>query len=330
MMRKQKMKKLNPVRQITILLIISILCTISIFCGILPARANTDEIYLQWEGNDPEVGGYLTITSFPSVLEVGKTYKITATFSLEKLDYADAVEFGKIEWFLHASDWNYTIGYSSLDANLTKHNENSTISHWGMSENPTTGGGTLDAFATIRLHNSTDPDKAVQTIKISPSIKLTLKVETRLRMRSNTFHGEQGHAIALNGTLRSVQGGATIPVNNETISAFINPKINFVLNDPNGNQINVSTIADMNGNFIYEFTPNATGTWYGTASYDGSSYFFPSTSNMMIIRVRYQFSWPLLLAGISLLLLIFVPPFLKWRNKVYKWKMETRALEYAP
>ena len=313
------MKDTNLATQTIVLLLISTLFAISFSYGILPAQANPDDIYLQWEGDDPEVGGFLTIASFPAVLEVGKTYRITATFSLEKLGYADAVEFGRIEWTLYTPDGYYPIGYSSLDANLTKHQQDSTISHWGIKEKPPTGWGILKAIAEIRLHNSTEPGKAVQTIRIFPPIEVTLRVESVLRMNPVPFDVEQGHAIQLKGTLTSYQVGATTTVDNKTISDFDRPKIDLILTDPNGNQITRSIIADIYGNFAYEFRPNVTGIWYVTASYNGSSYFFPSTSNMVSIRVRYQFSWAALLAIISLLSLVVGPPLLK-KIKVHEWK----------
>ncbi len=135
-----------------------------------------------------------------------------------------------------------------------------------------------------------------------------------LRIKSIPFEVEQGQAIPLKGTLMSYQGGATITINGKNISDFGNPKIDLVLTDPNGNQISKSLVTDIYGNFTYEFRPNLAGIWYATASYNGSSYFFPSTSNVISISVRCRFPWTAALASIALLSLVVVPRLL-WKHK---------------
>lgn len=322
------MEKAKPARQSLICFLISGIVIIPILSGIAATKADTT-VYLLWKGSNQGVGGYLEITDFPKVLTIGETYKITATFTVEELDYAEAVEFGKIEWALRTKpDENYTIGYSFMDVNITKHQKNSTISHWGFSKKPTSGGGLLMAIATVRLINSTEPDKTIQTISLCYPPIITLRVESHLRIRQSEWFGvRRGSTISLNGTLTSHQGKTiTILPANETTSAFYRTIIELEFTDPKGHKTTQSTNTDFYGNFTFRFTPNSTGTWFITAHYNGSSYFLPSTSNIAVVHVVPQDPSVPLLVGAVLIAVILAP----WIARKHTKEIKIEQLETKP
>ena len=85
------------------------------------------------------------------------------------------------------------------------------------------------------------------------------------------------------------------------------------------------TTVDRYGQFAYELALNSTGTWFAKANYNGSSYFFPSTSNIVVIRVDYQFPWVTLIGFVALLSLIATPFLLKWANKAYRYENSNKS-----
>jgi len=268
--------------------LISCIFILSTFCVIKTAKTNTNT-YLRWEGN-PGVEGYIEIINLPKVLTIGETYKITANFSVKELDYADAVKFGRISWALQANNENYQLGYSFLDANITKNQEHSTTCYWGFSEEPTIGGGRLVANANIRLINSTDDSKTNQTISVYYSPIINLRIRGNLTIyaenKQRSLAVDQGSSINLTGQLLSDFNRAEISVGEEAVQVLDSNVITYTFTSPSGKDTNQSVTTNSDGYFHFKFKPNATGIWFVTAYYPGSPFILPSTSNIIAVTVN--------------------------------------------
>jgi hypothetical protein len=304
------MKKKKHFKKSVSCFLLSCIFIVSTLCVIRTAKTDTNT-YLAWEGRYPAVRGYIEIINLPKVLTIGETYKITANFSVKELNYADAVKFGKIEWALQAKNETYTLGYSFLDANMTKYQEYSTISHWGFLTKPAIGGGRLIATANISLINSTDnyDNKISQPISIDYSPIINIRVGSDLHVKPESLEAHQGIPIILNGKLETDYGNVTeIPVGDETIDVLDKTVIKYTFTSPSGQNTTQSINTDLYGNFFFKFTPNATGLWFITANYSGSPYVLPSTSNIIAINVEPPDSFPFWFGAIPAIIAILIIP----------------------
>lgn len=324
------MPRLNDVKASTRTLILCCALLSLLVLGIIPRIANASDIYLEWEGDDSTIGGFLTITNFPNEFQVDKTYQVNITITVEHLEDTEAVEFKTIEWLVETApaeneQANKTLGYSVIDKNVTKGEPISMMSHWSIKDGITTKSGTLNAKSSLTLQNSTKT-KTTQTLHIKPQAKITFKSDTTLTIHPRTIKIEQGQSVRINGTLASEQGPVMTIKNvkypsgeiifvNETVTYFEWPKIKLVYTNPKGEQINHSTNLGSFSNFTDRFKPDMLGTWFVEAKYEGSDYFLPSTSNLGIIYVDSRF--PLFFwLGLIVFVIVLLGPYAL--RKVYK------------
>ena len=299
---------------------------------VFPVIVNANDVYLEWEGENSTIGGFLTINNFPNEFHVDKTYQVNITITVEHLESAEAVELSTIEWvvdtFISSNEMEAkALGYSVINKNLTNGEEISVVSHWSLNENITTKFGTLNAKANLTLRDSANQTIGTpQTLNINPHPRITFKSDTILTIQPRTKKIEQGEVVIINGTLSATQGPMIRIVNriyptgenetvNETVTYFGWPKIELIYTNPKGEKINRSTNLNASGVFIDRFKPDMVGMWFVEAKYSGSDYFSPSTSNLGIIYVNYTFPLYFWVGAVVLFIILFGPGFI---NRFYQ------------
>jgi hypothetical protein len=323
-------------RKLVLYIALVSLLTLEVFPGIV----NATDVYLEWEGENSTIGGFLTINNFPNEFHIDKTYQVNITITVEHLDSAEAVEFGTIEWvvdtFISSNETEAkAIGYSVINTNVTNGEKISVASHWSLNENITTKFGTLNAKASLTLRDSANQTIGTQTLNINPHPRITFKSDTILTIQPRTKKIEQGEVVLINGTLNTTEGpmirianvtypNGEIETVNENVTYFEWPKIELSYTNPKGEKINRSTNLNSYGVFTDRFKPDMVGMWFVEAKYGGSDYFSPSTSNLGIIYVDYTFPLYFWVGAVVLIIILFGPAVI---NRFYQRKQNITEKE---
>ena len=251
-------------------------------------KADSTTLYFDWSlEQNSDVGGHLTLSGFPSVMDVNQTYKIEITLTLE---YGINQNLGFLNFSL---DKTLPLGYCGINSTLKKADSVSLISLWitNSTFNQTEG---ILKINSSQGYFMTSPKE----------IKVKLRLGNNLTLTELPTNAHRGDPVLIRGKWE--------PVDNETLeysSQWVSISLTYL--SPNGTEIVRRTGIDTNGFFSDRINPEYEGTWKVKASWNGTERYAPSFSSVETFEVQPLIPWYLIVAGIlfiSSIILIAISP----------------------
>jgi hypothetical protein len=264
--------------------------------------ADSTNLYLDWELENGNSAGHLTISGYPTAIEENQTYKVEITLTHEKgaIPNFDYLNF-TVKWS-NNDNLSSLLGYSSIHSALEK-NGTTLISHWKSQEIPNNQQeGTLRIVTNNGDTLKTEPE--IIKVKFKASNTINLNVQSSLNK----------------GDIMETKGNITIESNSITSEGII---ISLSYLNPNGTEILRKVTTNKDGNFIDKFDPNMEGTWWCKASWNGSEKYSKASSEIIPFEVNSQIPFWLYIGTVVLALWAIISLIIyRWPNDWWPSKPE--------
>ena len=234
-------------------------------------NADSTTLYLDWSLDTENASGHLTITGYPQVIELGQTYKIEITLTLESGDSFDLESLNFKAKLTNGTSLD--LGYADfvLDSTLNKNESLTMISHLKIEKMPDQHEGTL-IIASKKGDLSTIPNE----------IKVRFKLNNVLNMIVPEI----------------LYKGDTLFVKGSIKPALEMVKINLTYLKPNGTEIVRGVSPDKNGEFNDDYKPDIEGNWWVKASWSGNEKNAATSSEIYSFEVQSPMPF-LLIIGLA-------------------------------
>jgi hypothetical protein len=244
-------------------------------------KADSIALYFDWSlEQNSDVGGHLTLSGFPSVMDVNQTYKIEITLTLE---YGMNLNLGFLNFSLdlaNSEDQTLHLGYCGINSTLNKADSVSLISIWTINSTFNQTEGILKINSS-QGYFMTSPKEIKVKLRLGNSLTLT-------ELPTNVHRGDE-----------ALIKGKWEPVDNETLkyaSQWVSISLTYLT--PNGTEIVRRTGIDESGFFSDRIKPDYEGTWKVKASWNGTERYAPTFSSVETFEVQPPIPWYLFVAAI--------------------------------